>query len=151
MDEPPALPGASAHGLSETQSWRQILKKHMYDWLALILLAVGLVFLDTFGRPFHRYILPEELRQLRYPLLPNSVPALAIPGYTILLPLAVFGAFFAVKRDKRDFHNAFMGLMACLILTSVATDSVKLAAGRLRPDFSSRCFPDGQEVSVQCA
>ncbi|GAQ84954.1 lipid phosphate phosphatase [Klebsormidium nitens] len=145
MDEPPAFRGEPAHGASESSSWGQILKKHMYDWLALILLAVGLVFLDTFGRPFHRYVLPEELRQLRYPLLANSVPAWAIPAYTLLLPLVVFGAFFAVKKDKRDFHNAFMGLMACLILTSVATDSVKLAAGRLRPDFSSRCFPNGQE------
>lgn len=151
MDAPPAFSGESAHGASENLSWREILKKHMYDWLALILLAVGLVFLDTLGRPFHRYVLPEELRQLRYPLLANSVPALAIPAYTLLLPLVVFGVFFAVKRDKRDLHNAFMGLMACLILTSVATDSVKLAAGRLRPDFSSRCFPNGQEVSARFA
>jgi hypothetical protein len=145
----PAADSASGHSLHDSREalkWRHILKKYMYDWLALILLAIGLIILDTFGRPFHRYVLPEELALLRFPLLANSVPAGTIPIYTLLLPLVVFGIFFAVKRDKLDFHNAFLGLMACLIMTSVATDSVKLAAGRLRPDFSSRCFPDGQEV-----
>ncbi|XP_068636560.1 lipid phosphate phosphatase 2-like isoform X2 [Aristolochia californica] len=114
----------------------KVAKTHMHDWIILLLLGVIIVILNVI-HPFYRFVGVDMMPDLKYPLKGNTVPFWAVPMIALLLPFAVFIAFYVYRSDVYDLHHAILG---------VITDSIKDAVGRPRPDFFWRCFPDGKAV-----
>ncbi|XP_068636558.1 lipid phosphate phosphatase 2-like isoform X1 [Aristolochia californica] len=123
----------------------KVAKTHMHDWIILLLLGVIIVILNVI-HPFYRFVGVDMMPDLKYPLKGNTVPFWAVPMIALLLPFAVFIAFYVYRSDVYDLHHAILGLLFSTLITGVITDSIKDAVGRPRPDFFWRCFPDGKAV-----
>ncbi|KAK6921694.1 Phosphatidic acid phosphatase type 2/haloperoxidase [Dillenia turbinata] len=122
-----------------------VLRRHVHDWLILVLLAVIDVVLNVI-EPFHRFVGENMMEDLTYPLKDNTVPFWAVPILGVVLPLAIILAYYFIRRDVYDLHHAILGLLFSTFLTLVITDAIKDAVGRPRPNFFWRCFPDGKGV-----
>jgi membrane-associated phospholipid phosphatase len=123
----------------------KVARVHMHDWLILLLLIfidVGLNLIE----PFHRFVGEGMLTDLRYPLKANTVPFWAVPFIAIILPLVIILIYYFKRNDVYDLHQAILGLLFSVLITSVITDAIKDAVGRPRPDFFWRCFPNGEGV-----
>ncbi|KAF5745239.1 lipid phosphate phosphatase 2 [Tripterygium wilfordii] len=123
----------------------KVAKKHMHDWLILLLLGVMEIVLNVI-EPFHRFVGQDMMTDLQYPLKDNTIPFWAVPIIAILLPFAVILVYYFIRRDVYDLHHAILGLLFSVLITGVITDAIKDAVGRPRPDFFWRCFPDGKGV-----
>ncbi|KAL9671765.1 hypothetical protein QQ045_009338 [Rhodiola kirilowii] len=122
-----------------------VAKKHMHDWIILLLLVVLEIVLYVI-HPFYRFVGKDMMTDLKYPLKSNTVPVWAVPIYSVLLPMVVFLFVYYRRRDVYDLHHAILGLFFSVLITAVMTDAIKDAVGRPRPDFFWRCFPDGKDV-----
>lgn len=66
-----------------------------------------------------------------------------------LILAVIFGPFIvtlthlAMTKDRRDFRAASWVWTLTLGLNGLATSLLKISAGRPRPDYYYRCFPDG--------
>ncbi|XP_009786763.1 lipid phosphate phosphatase 2 [Nicotiana tabacum] len=123
----------------------EVARFHMHDWLILFLLVVIDIVLNVI-EPFHRFVGSDMMTDLRYPLKDNTIPFWAVPIIAIILPLLVILVFYFIRKDVYDVHQAILGLLYSVLITSVLTDAIKDAVGRPRPDFFWRCFPDGKGV-----
>ncbi|KAK6931549.1 Phosphatidic acid phosphatase type 2/haloperoxidase, partial [Dillenia turbinata] len=123
----------------------KVLRRHIHDWLILVLLAVIEVVLNII-EPFHRFVGENMMEDLTYPLKDNTVPFWAVPVLGIVLPMAIILVYYFIRRDVYDLHHAILGLLFSALITGVITDAIKDAVGRPRPDFFWRCFPDGKGV-----
>ncbi|KZV19510.1 hypothetical protein F511_06372 [Dorcoceras hygrometricum] len=83
------------------------------------------------------------MTDLKYPMKDDTVPVWSVPLYAVLLPFAIYLVYYIRRRDVYDLHHAILGTFFALLITGVLTDAIKNAAGRPRPDFFWRCFPDG--------
>ncbi|VAH11025.1 unnamed protein product [Triticum turgidum subsp. durum] len=139
-------------------------RRHMYDWIVLLLLAAIEVVLNLIT-PFHRFVAEFMMDDLRYPMKPNTIPVWAVPIYAVILPMLIFAAIYVKKKNAYDLHHAilvrqfiqntalvissercvgkFAGLLFSVLITGVLTDAIKDGVGRPRPNFYYRCFPDG--------
>ncbi|XP_049936542.1 lipid phosphate phosphatase 2-like isoform X2 [Nymphaea colorata] len=120
----------------------RVARNHMHDWLILFLLIIIDVILNVI-QPFYRFVGEDMMSDLKYPLKSNTVPFWAVPMIAILLPMGIFLLYYIYRKDVYDFHHAILGLLFSVLVTAVITDAIKDAAGRPRPDFFWRCFPDG--------
>ncbi|KAB1211244.1 putative lipid phosphate phosphatase 3, chloroplastic [Morella rubra] len=127
-----------SHGLT-------VASTHVHDWLIVMLLVLIEIVLNSI-HPFYRFVAKDMLTYLKYPLKSNTVPAWAVPIYSVMLPIAIFLFVYLRRRDVYDLHHAILGLLFSVLVTGVITDSLKDAVGRPRPDFFWRCFPDGRDV-----
>uniref|UniRef100_A0A452ZS68 Phosphatidic acid phosphatase type 2/haloperoxidase domain-containing protein n=2 Tax=Aegilops tauschii subsp. strangulata TaxID=200361 RepID=A0A452ZS68_AEGTS len=121
-------------------------RRHMYDWIVLLLLAAIEVVLNLIT-PFHRFVAEFMMDDLRYPMKPNTIPVWAVPIYAVILPMLIFAAIYVKKKNAYDLHHAILGLLFSVLITGVLTDAIKDGVGRPRPNFYYRCFPDGVPVS----
>lgn len=117
-------------------------RRHMYDWIVLLLLAAIEVVLNVIT-PFHRFVAEFMMDDLRYPMKPNTIPVWAVPIYAVILPMLIFAVIYVKKKNAYDLHHAILGLLFSVLITGVLTDAIKDGVGRPRPNFYYRCFPDG--------
>ncbi|KAJ0771018.1 putative phosphatidic acid phosphatase type 2/haloperoxidase, phospholipid phosphatase [Helianthus annuus] len=138
MDSQRSTHTIRSHGLA-------LARIHFHDWLILSLLLAVMIILSLV-HPFNRFVGRDMMTDLKYPMRESTIPFWTVPLYAVLLPVAVFGAFYYYRRDVYDLHHAVLGLLFSVFITGVITEAVKDAVGRPRPDFFWRCFPDGQDV-----
>nr|XP_043633483.1 lipid phosphate phosphatase 2-like [Erigeron canadensis] len=138
MNSPRTTHTVKSHGLV-------LVRTHMHDWLILSLLLAIIIILSLV-HPFNRYVGKEMTTDLKYPFRDSTIPFWTVPLYAVLLPMAVFLAFYIRRRDVYDFHHAILGLLFSTFITGVITEAIKDAVGRPRPDFFWRCFPDGIDL-----
>ncbi|KAK9925813.1 hypothetical protein M0R45_023078 [Rubus argutus] len=118
---------------------------HKYDWIILLVLGAIDITLNVI-EPFHRFVGEEMMTDMKYPFHEDTIPMWAVPIYAIVLPTAIFFAFYFCRKDVYDLHHAILGLFYSILITLVITDAIKDAVGRPRPNFFWRCFPDGISV-----
>lgn len=104
--------------------------------------------------PFSRQIQPEELWLYKYQHVKSDrVPTSLMFSIALFVPLiTIFAFFFLNKSEKGDVREASLAVTLTLLLNGVFTNAVKLTVGRPRPDFMSRCFPDGHtNTELMCS
>ncbi|KAJ1834104.1 hypothetical protein LPJ63_002214 [Coemansia sp. RSA 2711] len=119
----------------------RLLAAYVPDWIILILinLAGGL-----FGKlsPRHReFSLSDHSIQYSHhrSYVPDFVPPLVAYAAPILSAL-LFLVFR--RRNWHDFHCTVLGIFMAMGLNNTATNILKNAVGRPRPDFIARCQPN---------
>ncbi|KAI7758146.1 hypothetical protein M8C21_010593 [Ambrosia artemisiifolia] len=138
MDSQRSTHTITSHGLA-------LARTHIHDWLILSILLTTMIVLGLV-HPFNRFVGKDMMSDLMYPMRDSTVPFWTVPLYAVLLPVAVFVAFYYYRRDVYDLHHAVLGLLFSVFITGVITEAVKNAVGRPRPDFFWRCFPDGIDL-----
>ncbi|KAL0707382.1 hypothetical protein Bca4012_073808 [Brassica carinata] len=126
----------------KSHGWK-VAREHLIDWIILVLLGIVIIVLNIM-EPFHRYIGPDMLTDLTFPLYQDTIPIWAVPIICILVPICIFTVYYYFGRDVYDLHHAILGIGFSCLVTGVTTDSIKNAVGRPRPNFFHRCFPDGK-------
>ncbi|CAM6081806.1 unnamed protein product [Calypogeia fissa] len=125
--------------------WRDHFRYHIRDWIVIIICIILDVILNII-HPFARFVGKINIDSVSFPLKKNTVPLWAVPIIALVIPAVVFLGFLVKRRDKRDFHQALLGLLTAVAVTAVFTDAIKDGVGRARPDFFYRCFPDGNDL-----
>ncbi|CAH0687391.1 unnamed protein product [Chilo suppressalis] len=116
-----------------------------------IVLVVVFCYMETmppFVRVIHR---PELESEYKYPRRESYVPGGAMWAIVLSVPCALSLLAWAACNDCNDAFEILLTWSLALGINGVLTDMVKLIAGRPRPDFFYRCFPDGVETEdLQC-
>lgn len=94
-------------------------------------------------KPFMRVIHAEELWQYRHPMTNSYVPTQCLWIMVALLPISAVFLNYMFQKSRDDFWAAIQVITLALPLNGVITNIIKLTVGRPRPDFASRCWPDG--------
>lgn len=67
------------YGVSPQPRLGQLIKRHLHDWLILVVLGVIIWMLNRV-EPFHRYLSKEMLTpDIKYPFKENTVPMFVVP------------------------------------------------------------------------
>jgi len=114
--------------------------KYLLDWISPIVM-LGITYLITNATgPFHRY-LPENDATVGYPLRADTVPSWSLALLWIGCALIILlHAYF--NKNWQDFHHGWLSLYACVCFVNVVTISLKVYAGRYRPDWISTFSAD---------
>lgn len=143
---------ASSFGPSLIRQWKNQ-SKHWWSWhylidwtLCLLLIICDQLVIGFIGmiQPYERYPTFSDMNDatIAYPKLPDIVPGWALMIFIFIVPTIAFGVVQLKVRNLHDLHHAGLGLFTSIMGTMLFTDVFKLNAGRLRPDFMARCFPD---------
>lgn len=101
--------------------------------------------------PFERKIQSEEIWLHRYPLTKSYVPNCILWPVLFGIPLLAIFVNYTFEKNRIDVQEAIFCLTLSLGVTGVITNILKVITGRLRPDFFSRCFPEGHiEEDMVC-
>ncbi|KAF8943853.1 hypothetical protein BGZ47_004954 [Haplosporangium gracile] len=72
----------------------------------------------------------------------ETVPIWALVLIMAVLPVVLmFIVSIGIRKSPYDFHNGVLGLLLSVLLTTIFTQAIKVAVGKHRPDFLSRCVP----------
>ncbi|KAJ2394127.1 hypothetical protein GGI23_004806 [Coemansia sp. RSA 2559] len=119
--------------------WR-LFKTYIPDWIIVIVINIAGGLFGMLG-PRHRQFSLED-RSIQYASHYNYVPDFVPPLVAYAAPIACALVFLVFRRDNwHDFHCTFLGIFMAMGLNNVATNVLKNAVGRPRPDFISRCQP----------
>ncbi|XP_063390765.1 phospholipid phosphatase 5-like [Cydia fagiglandana] len=116
-----------------------------------IALLSAFCYMETMS-PYVRVIQPADLEStLKYPRHESYVPGHMLWSIVLAVPCLLSIIAWAVCNDCNDALEFLLAWSLALGMNGVTTNMVKLIAGRPRPDFFYRCFPDGIEtMDLQC-
>ncbi|KAJ2090596.1 hypothetical protein IW138_002604 [Coemansia sp. RSA 986] len=119
--------------------WR-LFKMYIPDWIIIIVINIAGGLFGMLG-PRHRQFSLED-RSIQYTSHSSYVPDFVPPLVAYVSPIVCALVFLVFRRGNwHDFHCTFLGIFMAMGLNNVATNVLKNAVGRPRPDFISRCLP----------
>ncbi|KAL0808720.1 hypothetical protein ABMA28_013149 [Loxostege sticticalis] len=114
--------------------------------LVRIALVSAFCYMESMS-PFVRVIHQADLEaEYKYPRKESYVPGGMLWVIVLSVPCALSLLAWAACNDCSDALEILLAWSLALGINGVLTDIVKLIAGRPRPDFFYRCFPDGVET-----
>ncbi|KAJ2451994.1 hypothetical protein EV183_003235 [Coemansia sp. RSA 2336] len=124
----------------EKRRRRMLLMAYVPDWIIVVLVNVAGGLFGLLGPRHREFSLSDTSIQYTHQrsYVPDFVPPLVAYASPILSAL-LFLVFR--RRNWHDFHCAFLGIFLAMGLNNTATNVLKNAVGRPRPDFISRCQP----------
>ncbi|KAJ2703358.1 hypothetical protein FB645_003922 [Coemansia sp. IMI 203386] len=120
--------------------WR-LLKTYIPDWIILVVVNLAGGLFGLLGPRHREFSLNDQSIQYsnHRSYVPDFVPPLVGYGAPVLSALA-FLVFR--RRNWHDFHCTVLGIFIAMGLNNTATNILKNAVGRPRPDFIDRCQPN---------
>ncbi|XP_004926343.1 phospholipid phosphatase 5 [Bombyx mandarina] len=127
-----------------------LVRSASFNLLIEIVLRIALMsafcYMETLP-PFKRVIHPADLESLyKYPRVDSYVPGGTLWAIVLSVPCVLSILAWGCCNDCNDAFEILLAWSLALGLNGVLTDGIKLIAGRPRPDFFYRCFPDGVET-----
>ncbi|XP_075989379.1 phospholipid phosphatase 5 [Anticarsia gemmatalis] len=111
-----------------------------------IVLVSAFCYMETL-QPFTRVINKQTMEwDYMYPRRESYVPGGALWAIVLSVPCTLSLIAWAGCNDCNDAFEILLAWSLALGINGVVTDMIKLIAGRPRPDFFYRCFPDGVET-----
>nr|ACO15301.1 Phosphatidic acid phosphatase type 2 domain-containing protein 1B [Caligus clemensi] len=122
----------------------------LFDFFKEISIRLGLtgLFLYTNSSdPFHRVISRREAEDLyHYPHSESYVTGKDLLVICMSVPLLTVLFLYYMKRDVRSLVIALLTITLILPLNGFVVNIIKIAVGRPRPDFLSRCWPNAGDI-----
>lgn len=123
-------------------------RSYLFDWGALVVLAVILLVVWAAVEPRTRFIVSGN-PQLSYPYtVKEIVPVWLLVVLTIIVPafimvvwllfLLLWSKTVTKRRFWHEIHNAALAFCLCVVISQLVTEVVKRGVGRYRPDYFSR-------------
>ncbi|KAJ2626621.1 hypothetical protein H4R22_004744 [Coemansia sp. RSA 1290] len=124
----------------EKQRRKMLIMAYIPDWIILVLVNLAGGLFGMLGPRHREFSLSDTSIQYTHhrSYVPDFVPPLVAYASPILSAL-LFLIFR--RRNWHDFHCAFLGIFMAMGLNNTATNILKNAVGRPRPDFIFRCQP----------
>ncbi|KAI9503642.1 phosphatidic acid phosphatase type 2/haloperoxidase, partial [Coemansia spiralis] len=119
--------------------WR-LFRAYIPDWIIVILINLAGGLFGKLGPRHREFSLDDETIQhtMHASYVPDFVPPLVAYAAPVLSALV----FLVFRRDNwHDFHCTVLGIFMAMGLNNTATNVLKNAVGRPRPDFIDRCQP----------
>ncbi|KAJ2078508.1 hypothetical protein H4R24_004427 [Coemansia sp. RSA 988] len=114
------------------------------DWIILILINVAGALFGKLG-PRHREFSLHDY-SIQYSYHESYVPDFVPPLVAYAAPVISALAFLVFRRHNwHDFHCTVLAIFMAMGLNNTATNILKNAVGRPRPDFIFRCQPNVTE------
>lgn len=82
----------------KSHGWK-VAREHLIDWIILVLLGIVIIVLNIM-EPFHRYIGPDMLTDLTFPLYQDTIPIWAVPVKYTLVPKEIISLFLFITRNQ---------------------------------------------------
>ncbi|XP_004364008.1 lipid phosphate phosphatase 3 [Capsaspora owczarzaki ATCC 30864] len=104
-------PSTFSHGVSSRRICgfpRDIALSFLADWF-VILLMIGAELGLQVVKPYERLVLQEDLDELKYPLLGNTISTAVLIICSVGIPIGMIILVFVFTRNRRDFHQGLMG------------------------------------------
>ncbi|KAG2378502.1 hypothetical protein C9374_008141 [Naegleria lovaniensis] len=120
---------------------------YLFDWILSFIgvIVIELVFGAYFGgiEPPQRYAVYKDMTDstISFPNLESIVPDYMLISLNTLIPIILILIFQIKYKSIHDIHHGILTWFETFALTICVTDVMKVGAGRLRPDFLSRCIP----------
>lgn len=121
-----------------------LFKTYIPDWMLVVLINLAGALFGKLGPRHREFSLHDPSIQYshHYSYVPDFVPPLVAYASPVLSAL-LFLIFR--RRSWHDFHCTILGIFLAMGLNNTATNVLKNAVGRPRPDFLSRCKPRATE------
>ncbi|KAJ2725788.1 hypothetical protein GGI07_000995 [Coemansia sp. Benny D115] len=124
----------------KSRRWK-LFKTYIPDWIIVILVNLAGGLFGLLGPRHREFSLSDTSIQYsnHYSYVPDFVPPLVAYGSPVISAL-----LFLIFRRKNwhDFHCTVLGIFLSMGLNNTATNILKNAVGRPRPDFIDRCQPN---------
>jgi len=117
----------------------------VYDWvvLSIILVLLGITALIS---PFERQFKLDDIT-ISHPYKGDTVPMIHLVVFSLIGCLVIITAFQFYKNNLRyNYHQALIGLLLALSISTLFSHFIKIFVGRYRPDFISVCNVDFARV-----
>lgn len=122
---------------------KNILTRLVQEASVRLFLLILFIYLD-YQEPFHRVIHQEEAYLYSNPTTTSFFPVVYLWLVVVFVPaLTILCVQTFHRTDILDFLSAVLCASLILPLNGVLSNFLKLSVGRPRPDFLSRCWPDG--------
>ncbi|GAA96449.1 uncharacterized protein L969DRAFT_103395 [Mixia osmundae IAM 14324] len=120
---------------------KALILSYLPDWLLTIVLWIVFYLIDNAHGYFREFDLTDGSIQHTY-AVHERVPVWALAIIGAIAPLVIMAAIsLGLIGSFWDFHNAVLGLVLSLALSTTVTDTIKITVGRPRPDLIDRCQP----------
>ena len=125
------------------------------DWSVTLVLAVLGRYADKMVAPFERAIGPQlHDPTIAYPHTPNHmahVSSTQLWFWAMWLPALLLVGVKLSRGSRQSLNELQLGLFSALSVALFFVSIVKVAVGRLRPDFLARCQPVGESCTGAAA
>ncbi|KAL9642755.1 hypothetical protein ABK040_009832 [Willaertia magna] len=120
---------------------------YLFDWLLALcsLIIIELIFGAYLGgiqppERFKTYLIMGDAT-ISFPSTPSIIPDYLLILLNTIIPIIIVLLFQIKYKSSHDIHHGILTWFETASLTICLTDILKVCAGRLRPDFLSRCKP----------
>ncbi|TRY71667.1 hypothetical protein TCAL_11448 [Tigriopus californicus] len=129
--------------MRKTSLLPSILSRLLQEASLRLFLLILFIYLE-YQEPFHRVIHQEEAYLYSNPTTISFFPVVYLWLVVVFVPaLTILCVQIFHRIDILDLLSAVLCVSLVLLLNGVLTNIIKLSVGRPRPDFMSRCWPDG--------